>query len=67
MAPVVIFQDGNFMVKTLICVRHNHNLPTYVYFYDLVKEFDKVNYMILVAKLKVCISPPNFLSSIAIV
>ena len=35
--PGVGCQDGSFMIKTMLHLRHNHNLPTWVMFADLVK------------------------------
>ena len=33
-------QDGTFTIKTLLYLRHNHNLTTWVAFADLVKDFN---------------------------
>ena len=47
-SPGVGYQDGNFTIKTILHTRHNHNLPSYAAFVDLVKAFDTVNnYMML--------------------
>ena len=43
-SPGVGCQDGTFTIKTLLHTRHNHNLPSYVTFVDLVKAFDTVNH-----------------------
>ena len=43
-SPGVGFQDGTFTIKTLLHTRHNHNLPSYLAFVDLVKAFDTVNH-----------------------
>ena len=40
-------QDGIFTLKTLLHLRHGHNLPTYVAYIDLVKAFDTVDHTIL--------------------
>ena len=41
-------QDGTFTIKTILHTRHNHNLPSYAAFVDLIKAFDTVNhYMML--------------------
>ena len=36
------FQDGTFTIKTIPNTQHNHNLPSYAAFVDLVKAFDTV-------------------------
>ena len=36
-------QDGTFTIKKLLHLRHNHYLPTWVAFVDLVKAFDTSN------------------------
>ena len=38
--PGVGCQDGTFTIKTLLHIRHNHNLPTWVAFVDLAKAFE---------------------------
>ena len=47
--PVFGCQDGTFMIKTLLHIRHNHNLPTCVIFSDLVKVFNTSNHALLIA------------------
>ena len=47
--PGVGFQDGIFTIKTLLHIIHNHNLPTWVEFVDLVKAFETSNHTILIA------------------
>ena len=47
--PGVGCQDGTFTINTLINLRHNHNLPTWVAFADPVKAFDTSNYALLIA------------------
>ena len=58
-------QDGTFTIKTLPHTRHNHDLPTYVAFVDLVKSFDTVNHTMMLHILKNYGAPPKLCSSIA--
>ena len=46
--PGVGCQDGSFTIKTTLHLRHNHNLPTFVMFADLVKAFDTSNHKLMV-------------------
>jgi hypothetical protein len=46
--PLVGCQDGNFTLKTLLHLRHQHNLPSYVAFIDLVKAYDTANHKLLI-------------------
>ena len=57
--PGVGCQDGLFTIKTLLHLRHNHNLPTYVVFADLVKAFDTANHKLIVYILAKYGAPPN--------
>ena len=50
--PGVGCQDGTFMIKTLLHLRHNHNLPTWVAFADLFKAFNTSNHALLISILK---------------
>ena len=63
--PGVGCQDGTFTIKTLLHTRHNHNLPTYVAFVDLVKAFDTVDHTLMLQILKKYGAPPKLRSSIA--
>ena len=47
--PGVGCKDGALTIKTLLHLRHNHNLPTWVAFIDLVKAFDTSNHALLIA------------------
>ena len=47
--PGVGCQDGTLTIKTLLHLRHNHKLPTWVVFVDLVKAFDTSNHALLIA------------------
>ena len=57
-------QDGIFTLKTLLHLRHEHNLPTYVAYIDLVKAFDTVDHTILFKILDLYCAPPKFLDCI---
>ena len=46
--PGVGCQDGIFTIKTMLHLRHNHNLPTWVMFADLVKAFDTSNHVLMI-------------------
>ena len=47
--PGVGYQDDTFTIKTLLHIRQNHNLPTWVAFTDLVKALDASNHTLLIA------------------
>ena len=63
-SPGVGCQDGTFTIKTLLHTRHNHDLPTYVAFLDLVKTFDTVDHTLMLHILKKYGAPPKLRSSI---
>ena len=46
-SPGVGCQDGTFTIKMLLNTRHNHDLPTYIAFVDLVKAFDTVDHALM--------------------
>ncbi len=62
--PKVGCQDGNFTLKTLLHLRHQHDLESYVVFADLVKAFDTSNHALILAILKKFGAPPKFCSAI---
>ena len=62
--PRVGYQDGTFMIKKLIHIRHNHNHPTWVAFTDLGKAFDTSNHALLIAILGKYGAPPRLHSAI---
>ena len=64
-SPGVGCQDGTFPIKTLLHTRQNHDLPTYVAFVDLVKEFDTVDHTLMLHILKKYGAPMKLRSSIA--
>ena len=45
--PGVNCQDGSFTTKIILHLRQNHNLPTWVLFADLVKDFDTSNHQLM--------------------
>ena len=47
--PGVGCQDGTFKINTLLHLRHNRNLPTWVASVDLVKTFYTSNHKLLIA------------------
>ena len=63
--PGVVCQDGIFTIKILLHLRHNHNLPTWVLFADLVKDFDTSNHQLMDAILGKYGFPPKLRSAIA--
>ena len=58
-SPGVVYQDGTFTIKTLLHTRHNHNLPTYVAFVELVKAVDTVDHTLMLQILKKYGAPPE--------
>ena len=46
--PGVGCQYGTFTINTLIHLRHNHNLPTWVSFADLAKASDTSNHALII-------------------
>ena len=63
--PGVGCQDGTFTIKTLLHTRHNHNIPTYVAFVDLIKAFDTADHTLMLQILKKYGAPPKIRSYIA--
>ena len=63
--PGVGCQDGKFTIKTLLHLSHNHNLPAWVSFNDLVKAFDTSNHQLMAIILLKYGCPPNLCDTIA--
>ncbi|KAL7507621.1 hypothetical protein ACHAXN_005486, partial [Cyclotella atomus] len=57
-------QEGNFTLKTLLHLRRQHNLPSFVAFIDLVKAYDTANHCLLIELLAKYGAPPEFCSII---
>jgi hypothetical protein len=62
--PELGCQDGLFVLKTLLTMRKNHNLPSYVAFVDLVKAYDTANHKLLLILLEKYGAPPRFVSAV---
>ena len=58
-SPGVGCQDGTLTIKTLLHTRHNHDLPTYVAFVDLVKAFDTADHTLMLHILEKYGAPPE--------
>ena len=58
--PNIFFRDGIFTIKTLLNIINNHNLPTFVAFVDLVKDFDTAGHELLIKVLEIYGDPPKF-------
>jgi len=57
--------DGRFTIKTLLHLRHSHNLPMWVLFADLVKAFNTSNHKPMIEILGRYGCPPKLQSTIA--
>jgi hypothetical protein len=57
-------RDSLFVLKTLLTMRKNHNLPSHVAFVDLVKAYDTANHALMLDILEWCGAPPRFISAI---
>ena len=64
--PWVGCQDGTFTIRTLLHLRHNHNLPTWVAFADIFKAFDTSNHQLMVMILEKYECPPSLCDTIKI-
>ena len=57
-------QDANYTLKTLLHLRRQHNLETFVVFADLVKAFDTSDHILIVEILEKYGAPPKLCSAI---
>ena len=57
-------QDGSFTIKMMLHLQHNHNLPTWVMFADLVKAFDTSNHVLMIKILRKYGCPKKLCSAI---
>ena len=64
--PGVGYEDVTFAIMILLHMNHNHNLPTYVAFVNLVEVFVTVNHDLLMEVLKRYGATPKLRSSYAI-
>ena len=60
--PKLGCRDGLFTTKTLLNMRKNHNMDSYVGFVDLVKAYNTANHKLLLEILKKYGAPPKFVS-----
>ena len=58
------FRDGTFTIKTIIHLRHTHNLPPWVEFTDLFQSFGNSNHTLIIAILGKYGAPPRLCSAI---
>ncbi len=56
--PELGCRNGLFVLKTMLTMRKNHNLQSYVAFVDLVKAYDTANHELLLMLLKKYGAPP---------
>ena len=64
LTPDVGFQDGSFTIKTMLNLRYNKNLTTFVMSADLVKWLDISNHKLMVKILKKYGFPQKLCSAI---
>ena len=62
--PKLGCRDVLFTIKTLLNMRKNHNLESYVGCVDLVKAYDTANHELLLKILELYGVPPNFVAAI---
>ncbi len=62
--PELGCRDDLFVLKTLLTMRKNHNLPSYVVFVDLVKSYNMDKHSLILDILEQYEAPPRFISAI---
>ncbi|KAL7523370.1 hypothetical protein ACHAWF_001608 [Thalassiosira exigua] len=62
--PEMGCQDGAFVQKSLLHLRRQHNLDTFVVFADLVKAFDTSNHELMIEISEKYDAPPKFCNAI---
>jgi hypothetical protein len=63
-APELGCRDGLFVLKTMLNMQKNHNLPSNVGFVDLVKAYNTANHDLLIDILEQYGAPPRFAAAI---
>ncbi len=56
--------DGLFVLRTMLTLQKNHNLPSYVGFIDLVKAYNTANLALLFDILERYGAPPKFVNAV---
>ncbi len=62
--PELGCRDGLFVLKIMLTLQKNHNLPSYVEFVDLVKAYDMANHALLFDILERYSAPPKFVNAV---
>ena len=62
--PELGCRDGLFVLKTLLTMQKNHNLPSYIAFVEFVKAYDMANNDLLLNILKRYRAPPQLVAAI---
>jgi hypothetical protein len=62
--PKLGCQDELFALKTMLIMQKNHNLASYVGFFDLVKAYNMANHDLLLDILERYDAPPKFVATI---